>query len=68
VAKILGRSEHTVKNQMRNIYCKLGVRNRIDALQRTSQTTISEGMGTWHERAMSGLCPMMLTIRATLAV
>jgi len=44
VAKILGRSEHTVKNQMRNIYCKLGVRNRVDALQSTFRTTPSEGM------------------------
>jgi len=33
VATILGRSEHTVKNQMRNIYGKLGVRNRVEALQ-----------------------------------
>jgi DNA-binding CsgD family transcriptional regulator len=39
VAQILGRSEHTVKNQMRTIYGKLGARNRAQALRRASQVT-----------------------------
>jgi DNA-binding CsgD family transcriptional regulator len=42
VAQILGRSQHTVKNQMRNIYGKLGARNRAQALQRASLLTGSE--------------------------
>jgi DNA-binding CsgD family transcriptional regulator len=42
VAQILGRSEHTVKNQMRNIYGKLGARNRAQALQRASWLRGSE--------------------------
>ena len=37
VAQILGRSEHTVKNQMRNICGKLGARNRVQALQRATE-------------------------------
>lgn len=37
VAKIMGRSEHTVKNQMRNICGKLGMRNQVEAVQRASQ-------------------------------
>ncbi len=42
VAQILGRSEHTVKNQMRSIYGKLGVRNRVGALQRTNEFARAE--------------------------
>jgi transcriptional regulator EpsA len=36
VAQIVGRSVHTVKNQMRTLYKKLGVRNRTQALHQAS--------------------------------
>jgi len=42
VAQILGRSEHTVKNQMRNLYEKLGASNRVQALQRASRLALPE--------------------------
>ncbi|MGB5081678.1 MAG: glycosyltransferase [Burkholderiales bacterium] len=42
VAQILGRSEHTVKNQMRNLYEKLGASNRVQALQRASRLVLPE--------------------------
>ena len=42
VGQILGHSQHTVKNQMRNIYGKLGAKNRAQALQRASQLSGSE--------------------------
>jgi DNA-binding CsgD family transcriptional regulator len=42
VAQILGRSEHTVKNQMRNLYEKLGVNNRVQALQQASRMALPE--------------------------
>jgi len=42
VAEILGRSEHTVKNQMRNLYGKLGASNRVEALQRAAQLPSQE--------------------------
>ncbi len=37
VARILGRSEHTVKNQMRNLYGKLGASNRVEAIRLAAQ-------------------------------
>src|SRR6266545_6513826 len=42
VAQILARSEHTVKNQMRSIYGKLGAANRAQALFRASQIAIPD--------------------------
>jgi transcriptional regulator EpsA len=42
VAQILGRSEHTVKNQMRRIYEKLGARNRAQALHQASKLSLPE--------------------------
>lgn len=42
VAQILARSEHTVKNQIRNIYGKLGVKNRVEALRRTAGLTLAD--------------------------
>jgi len=40
VAQILARSEHTVKNQMRSLYGKLGAANRAQALHRASRIAI----------------------------
>ena len=42
VAQILGRSEHTVKNQMRGIYEKLGARNRAQALHQASKLSLPD--------------------------
>jgi len=42
VAQILGRSEHTVKNQMRSLYGKLGAANRAQALFRASKLAIPD--------------------------
>jgi len=42
VAEILARSEHTVKNQMRSIYGKLGAANRVQALFRASKLAIPD--------------------------
>jgi DNA-binding CsgD family transcriptional regulator len=42
VAQILGRSEHTVKNQMRSVYRKLGAANRAQALFRAFQLAIPD--------------------------
>ena len=36
IAQILTRSEHTVRNQIRHIYSKLGAKNRVEALRRTA--------------------------------
>jgi glycosyltransferase involved in cell wall biosynthesis len=38
-AETRGRSEHTVKNEMRNVYGKLSARNRAQALQRAARLT-----------------------------
>src|SRR6266568_8263460 len=42
VAQILGRSEHTVKNQMRSLYGKLGAANRAQALFPASKLAIPD--------------------------
>ena len=33
IARILGRSEHTIKNQVRRVYSKLGIHTRVQAVR-----------------------------------